>query len=359
MFWLANSWLTWKKTDRSDYEPDSLTSFHRSIARYLQTIGYEYDIVKSSVFHTSKKVLEMGRRELKQSGKGNRPNRAESLSAEQEDRLWLTGQLGTGSVETVQNTQWYFVTKLLGFNSSHEARQLQWGDLKLREDENTAFLEFTERETKTRTGNSDPRPFAPKMFANLAEPSKCPVKMYKIDRANRPQNMSHEDSPFFLGINRNGKSFQWYRSQPMGHDTLGSIMKRMCVVAGLRGKHNNHSVRKTMMTNWVQANIDSNLICQLSGHKNVNSVNGYAVASKFQQKMCNVLQNPDESSNMLALPGPSREARVVPVSRGRSACTNVSNSTVVLSSYQVGLNKSSMFAGAVFNGPVHFHFHKH
>ena len=221
--------------------PIVLTSFHRGIARYLQTIDYEYDMVKSTEFHTSKKVLEMRRRELKQAEKGNRPNRAESLSAEQEDRLWLTGQLGTDSVEMVQNTLWYFVTKLLGIRGSHADRQLQWGDPKLREDENSEFLEFTECETKTRTGNSDPRPFAPKMFPNLAEPSKCPVRMYKLYRANRLQNMSHEDSPFFLGINRNGKSSQWYRSQPMGHDTLGSIMKRMCVPAGLRGKHTNHS----------------------------------------------------------------------------------------------------------------------
>ena len=113
------------------------------------------------------------------------------------------------------------------------------------------------------------------------------------------------------------------------------------------------------MTNLVQANIDSNLIYQLSGRKNVNSVNRYALASKLQEKeMWNVLQNPGESSNMLALHGSSREARVVPVSRGRSPCSNVSNSAAVSSSYQVGLNKSSMFAGAVFNGPVHFHFHK-
>ena len=113
-----------KKTDGSDYEPDSLTSFHCGNAHYLQTIGYEYDIVTSSVYYTSKKVLEMRRRELKQSGKDNRPNRAESLSAEQEDRLWLTGQLGTDSMEMVQNTLCYFVIKLLGFRGSHEARQL-------------------------------------------------------------------------------------------------------------------------------------------------------------------------------------------------------------------------------------------
>ena len=45
-----------KKTDGSDYEPDSLTSVHHSIALYLQTIGYEYDIVKSSVFHTIESI---------------------------------------------------------------------------------------------------------------------------------------------------------------------------------------------------------------------------------------------------------------------------------------------------------------
>ena len=103
--WRIPDWLE-NKTDGSDYEPNSLTSFHRGIGRYSQIIGYEYALVKSSEFHTSKKLLEMRRRQLKQAGKGNRPNRAESLSAEQEDRLWLTVKLGTDSAEMVQNNCW-------------------------------------------------------------------------------------------------------------------------------------------------------------------------------------------------------------------------------------------------------------
>ena len=268
--WKIPDWL--ERTGRADYEPDSLTSFHRGTMHYLKTVGHEYIIEKSSEFSTSMKVLDMRRRKLKQARKGNLSNRAESLSAEQEDHLWLTGQLVTDIVEMVQNSLWYFATKLLGFRGFHDARQLQWSD----KNENTEFLEIRERETKTRTGNSNPRPFATKMFLNLAEPPRCPVKIYKLYRANRPQNMSLDDSPFVLGINRNGKWSRLYRSQPMGHDTLGSIVKRICVAAGLRGKHTNHSVRKTIMTNLVQANIASNLICQLSGHKKVNSLNRYA-----------------------------------------------------------------------------------
>ena len=129
----------------------------------------------------------MRRCELKQARKGNHPNHAESLSTEEEDRLWLTGQLGTDSADMLQNTLWSFVTTLLVFKGSYETRQLQWDDLKFREDENTEFSEFTERETKTRIGNSDPTPFAHKMFPNLANPSKCPVKMHTFYCANRLQ----------------------------------------------------------------------------------------------------------------------------------------------------------------------------
>ena len=63
-------------------------------------------------------------------------------------------------------------------------------------------------------------------------------------------------------------------------------MRRMATGAGLQGRFTNHSVRKTMITNLLHVDLDSNNICQLSGHKNVQAVNNYAVASKKQQKKC-------------------------------------------------------------------------
>lgn len=44
------------KEDGTDYEPDTLTSMHRAIDRYLTENNYEHNIVTSPLFDTSRKV---------------------------------------------------------------------------------------------------------------------------------------------------------------------------------------------------------------------------------------------------------------------------------------------------------------
>ena len=70
------------------------------------------------------------------------------------------------------------MTSCFGFRGSHESRQLTWGDVELKEDENgVEYLEFSERLTKTRTGGGDSRAFRPKMFAVGGD--RCPIELYK------------------------------------------------------------------------------------------------------------------------------------------------------------------------------------
>ena len=61
-----------RKADGGEYEPDLLTSFHRSINRKLEEFGYPYSLVDSKELKLSKKVLESKHRELRQKGMGNR-----------------------------------------------------------------------------------------------------------------------------------------------------------------------------------------------------------------------------------------------------------------------------------------------
>ena len=79
--------LELKKPNNKDYEPDTLTSFYRSINRKLEDIGYGYSLVDSKELKLSKKVLESRRRDLKQKGLGNRPNVAHPLSKNDEEKL--------------------------------------------------------------------------------------------------------------------------------------------------------------------------------------------------------------------------------------------------------------------------------
>ena len=83
-------------------------SLQRGIARYLTENEYEHDILTSAIFKTSRNILKTKRLELKKMGKGNKPNHAEPLSPDEEERLWTSGILDVNSCNpaTLQNTMW-------------------------------------------------------------------------------------------------------------------------------------------------------------------------------------------------------------------------------------------------------------
>ena len=196
--------------------------------------------------------------------------------------------MGTG--RTLQNTLFFYLTIGFGLRGSHESRQLKWGDVKLKVDSNgKEFLEFNERLTKTRKGNSEggSRAFAPKVFAMGGD--RCPFFFYKIYRAHRPQAMNHDEAPFYLtpkGDPLCTKNVQgiWYATMAMGVNSISKITPTMAKNLGITAKITNHSLRKTLCQILYSAHVDPTVIIQLSGHKNINSVLNYATADMEQQQ---------------------------------------------------------------------------
>ena len=98
---------------------------------------------------------------------------------------------------------------------------------------------------------------------------------------------------FYLAINRNRprEESAWYKASPMGVDTIGSILKRMSVKAGLVGRFTNHSLRRTTCQRLLEKNVPPVLIAQLTGHKSISSLGHYVVENLNQQKaMASILQ---------------------------------------------------------------------
>ena len=58
----------------------------------------------------------------------------------------------------------------------------------------------------------------------------------------------------------------------------------MADAVSLTGKHTNHSARRTMITALRQENVNPLDISQLSGHKNLKSIDSYFTVSVEQQK---------------------------------------------------------------------------
>ena len=104
---------------------------------------------------------------------------ADPISDEMEEQLWESGAMGDHSPEALRTTLWYLTTKYQGLRGRQEARQLKWGDLVRREDhDGEIFIEFSERTTKTRQGDTNvERAFRPKMWENKENPQRCPIRL--------------------------------------------------------------------------------------------------------------------------------------------------------------------------------------
>jgi len=68
---------------------------------------------------------------------------------------------------------------------------------------------------------------------------------------------------------------------PVGKYTFGTMMKKMCVNAGLQ-KYTNHSLQAYGTSTLFQANVPRKLIQQHTGHKSVEGLRQYKHTSSAQ-----------------------------------------------------------------------------
>lgn len=166
-------------------------------------------------------------------------------------------------------------------------------------------MEFKERLTKTRTGEtgSTHRHLQPKIFADGS--ARCPIEMYKKYRARRPIEMCETESPFYLSAKTKfrAKDQVWYAKQAMGKNTLGALMKMMAKNSGIPGKITNHSLRKTTCQTLLSKGVHATIVCQLTGHKTVNSLSNYTTANmKQQEEMSSLIKGNNVEEKAIIVP---------------------------------------------------------
>ena len=135
----------------------------------------------------------------------------------------------------------------------------------------------TKHQTKTRTGENtrNVRESKPKMFENLDNNDD------EVPKAGR----------------------KWFKAAPLGLNSFRSMVKNMLAASQVHShkKLVNHSTRKHLVQKLVDNNIPPNEIVQITGHKNVNSLNSYsAISDRRQQHISTVLTRRGESSIFVA-----------------------------------------------------------
>ena len=109
-----------KKDGNEDYEPSSLPSLMASFERYLKKKNYGFSIMKDAEFEQANKALQSKQKDLKQKGKGNKPNASVALTEEEIKLLYEKELLGTSTPEALLNTIWFNNTIHFGLRGCKE-----------------------------------------------------------------------------------------------------------------------------------------------------------------------------------------------------------------------------------------------
>ena len=140
---LCKFFLSVRKPDGSNYEPNTLRSFMSSFDRHLRKMKYGFEIVSSIEFARVREVVRAKQRDLKSQGKGNLCQKADPITDVEIDKLWECKLLGTHNPESILNSLWLFNTIYFGLRGSDEHRSMSRGD-------GLGYLIFNEWQSKTR-----------------------------------------------------------------------------------------------------------------------------------------------------------------------------------------------------------------
>jgi integrase len=311
------------------------------------------NIFKDVEFSKSRDVLLARKRQLVEThAKGNRPQACRALTEEEEELLFDKGLFGDDEPETLQRTVWWTLSLHFGFRARDESRKLKWGDVELGFDQESGkeiLVWKAERGSKTRHGEGHQRAFYP--TAQATNNRRFPVNLYKVFASHRPDTSKTPDSPFFLTVNhkRKADSQVWYSKDPLGKNSIGMFLMKAANAAGLSGKITNHSVRKTCISRLMDADVPTNFVAQLSGHKNLKSLDAYKTASvTHQRQMSRILScsASDRPASSASSPLQTLEVRSVSHSQTRNSPWLNSTETV---SKTTGLFSGAKIDGCTFN----------
>lgn len=127
--------------------------------------------------------------------------------------------------------------------------------------------------------------------------------------------MKKPDAPFFLVVNHSRAPDNpiWYNRAPLGKNKIGEFLTKAAKNAGLAGNVTNHSVRKTCISRLMDTEVPLNYVAQLSGHKNLKSLDSYKTASdEHQRKMSLVLSGGKKNSSIFSNDAPVGKPAVKP-----------------------------------------------
>ena len=299
-----------RKKNGDIYPAETLYELVICLQMFLNCKGRSVKFIDDPEYIEVRHCLDNRMKELSREGNIQQRKKADIISVDDENLMWDKNVLGSSSPKQLVDTVLYLFGVHFALRASVEHRSLRIGprsQLRLGIDRDKRFLEYSEDVSKTRQGGLAHKNVGRKIvraYANIVNPDRCIVKLYEDYMTRRPIHNCLED--FYLRPLAHPRGRVWYVSQPIGRNTLSKVVGNLAADAGLKGNYSNHSLRATAASRLYNANVDEQLISEVTGHRS-NAVREYKGTSNDQLKcVSNVLYGGEFENNpdLIKLPNP-------------------------------------------------------
>ena len=335
--WLCKFILEIRRKDGKEYPPRTIYAISCGLLRHVRERCPGINFFKDSEFDSFRKTLDGEMRRLRAQGLGVQRKQAEPFSIEEENKLWSDGLLGADSPQILLDTMVFMCGLYFALRSGQEHRDLQYSQIRLVEPPtaSTPHLIYTENISKNNSGGIAKRKQEPKVVthhANLDNPSRCFVQLYKQYIQHCPDPLKRKCNAFYLTPLKKPKDNIWFSVTPIGHNTLSKTVGRLCSAAGITGFKTNHSLRVTTATRLFQSGIDEQLIMSRTGHCSLEGIRTYKRVSENQQEEVSAVLNGATNEPELKSPK-QKKSKTAILTQQHPYTLNLSNCTDITINY--------------------------
>ena len=243
-----------RKKDGSEFPPNSLHHLVCGLMRYIRHHGRpELDFFKDSEFTSFRRSQDAEMKRLQSLWIGSKCRQAEILTEEEENVLLERGLLGDASPQALLNTMVFMCGLYFALRSGQEHRQLRFQPCQIqlhKQQGGKPYLQYVEDISKNRPGGLKGRKQKPKVVKHHADtdhPERCFVRLFKLYMQKCPEGRPH-DAFYVQPKHVAATDSCWFSVRPLGHNSLGKTVARLCKSAGITGFKTNHSLRATAAT---------------------------------------------------------------------------------------------------------------
>ena len=334
-----------RKKDGTKYTRNSYMSARAALQRYLTSIRIDVNLYSSPEFQRTNKLLDGLLKSKKRLGEEPAVQHKASINDGDWDRLlrYFSDILVTRDPRKLTYYSWFHITSKFCLRGGEIQCRLTKDDLVLTTvDGKEVFKLHTGFMSKNHQGGTGGSAFASSGCIQ-DEIQVRVIKLY-LQRLNPDLDRLFQRSKVPAGSLIGDTVDTWYMRSPLSHNLLQGFMKEISKAARVSQQYTNHCIRATTVVHLKQAGIEDRKICEISGHKNPNSLAVYDKTSPAQAVQMSAKIDFLESASSAAVPV------CAPLMKSESVCVAAAPHTSLADRTNVSAPAFVLHAdGATFN----------